>query len=265
MGINNSGLTIRSGNKNADSGKLDTQALLPTKISKQIANASPGDTITASILSSTTNIIVDKELIENAKKTPASPFSLSGNIPASTLNPVVKTTKKQKTEKQKIIEKLYFKPDVLNLPSNTYTNNKFKNSSLKGIASQRPEIIALTDFKPIFENQKILKYNNLGYFFDYKFQLLKLREKTIENIKKIFSTNLTVKTEYDKITKNFQDFIKIEEEKLKLIESFVKIFQSVDKAFQIREIDNSFFKTNNLLTIEEFFVQKMNYSKTSYN
>lgn len=265
MAINNSGISIRSGKKIADSGNLHTQAILPAEVTSQIAGAKPGDILTATVLGTASKIIVDKELVQNAKKTPTSPYSLSGNIPASTLNPSVKTVKKQKTEKQKLIENLYFKPDVLNLPPNTSTNNRFKNSSLKGIASQRPEIISLTDFKPIFENQKILKYNDLGYFFDYKFQLLKLREKTIENIKKTFSINPLVKTEYERINKNFQNFIKTEEEKLKLVESFVKIFQSVDKAFQIREIDKTFFETNGMLDIETFFIRKMNYNKISYN
>jgi hypothetical protein len=269
MGINNSGITIRSGTKNADAGNLNTQAILPSKANLQLANAKPGNIIPMSVLDTTIKVVANREFIENAKKTPPSPYSLSNNIPASTLNPAVKplaqAIEKTNREKRRILENLYFRPDVLSLPSNTYTNNRFKNSSLKGIASQRPEIIVLTDFKPIFENQKILKYNNLGYFFDYKFQLLKLREKTIENIKKIFTTNPVIKAEYDRITKNFQDFVKTEEEKLKLIESFVKIFQSIDKAFQIREIDNSFFTTNNLLTIEEFFIRKMNYSKASYN
>lgn len=265
MGINNSGIPIRSGKENANLGNLSTQAILPTEINFQLTTAVPGSLVQATVLDAATNIVVDKQFVENAKKAPMSNFSLSGNTPATTLNPNVKTAKNQKTEKQKLFEKLYFKPDVLSLPTNTYTNNRFKSTSLKGFASQRPEIISLSDFKSIFENQKVLKYNNLGYFFDYKFQLLKLREKTIENLKKLLSTNEVTKIDYGKITKDFSDFIKVQEEKLKLIESFITIFQSFDKAFQIREIDESFFKLNNLLTVEEFFIQKMNYSKISYN
>lgn len=265
MGINNSGLPIRSGKENANVGNLNTQAILPKEINSQIATTNPGVSLQATVLNSVTNIVVDKQFVENAKKAPISNFSLSGNTPATTLNPSVKTIKKQKPEKQKLFEKLYFKPDVLSLPTNTYTNNRFKSTNLKGFASQRPEIISLSDFKSIFENQKILKYNNLGYFFDYKFQLVKLREKTIENLKNLLSTNEITRNEYNRLTKDFSDFIKKQEEKLKLIESFITIFRSFDKAFQIREIDESFFKLNNLLTIEEFFIQKMNYSKISYN
>jgi hypothetical protein len=228
MGINNSGLPIRSGKENANVGNLNTQAILPKEINSQIATTNPGVSLQATVLNSVTNIVVDKQFVENAKKAPISNFSLSGNTPATTLNPNVKTIKKQKPEKQKLFEKLYFKPDVLSLPTNTYTNNRFKSTNLKGFASQRPEIISLSDFKSIFENQKILKYNNLGYFFDYKFQLIKLREKTIENLKKLLSTNEITKNEYNRLTKDFSDFIKKQEEKLKLIESFITIFRSFD-------------------------------------
>lgn len=265
MGINNSGIPIRSGKENANVGNLNTQAILPTELNSQVASSNPSTILSATILNSTGNIILDKQFIENAKKTPAGNFSLSGNTLATTLNPNIKTAHKPKTEKQKLFEKLYFKPDVLSLPVNAYANEQFKSVNLKGFASQRPEIISLSDFKSIFENQKILKYNNLGYFFDYRFQLLKLREKTIENLKQLLSSNENTKAEYSRISKEFSDFIKVQEEELKLTESFITIFQSFDKAFQIREIDESFFKINNLLSIEEFFIQKMNYSKNSYN
>lgn len=266
MGISNNGIGIRSGTKNISNGNLATQAVIPPNIKTLIQTASPGSVLSAGVAGTVGSIIIDKELVDAAKKKPESIYSIPGNGLATTINPSIRpVSNPAKKGKERILEELYFKPDSLLLPQNTFANQEFDTSAIKGFATQRPEIISLMDFKSIFQDQENLKFNNLGFFFDYKFQLIELRKQTIKNLESLFESKPTIKTEYSRVKVTYNTFINEEERKLKLIETLLTIFESIDKAFQPKEINKEYYKVNGLLNLEEFFTRKMNYRLESFN
>lgn len=264
MGISNNGIGIRSGTKNVSNGNLSTQAVLPSNIKTIGEIVEPNRTVPAGGVI-TPNVVISPEKVSAARSTPSNPFSLSGNSTATTIAPTVKVSNVAKSRKEKIIQELSFKPDSLEISSNNILNDSFDIATIKGFSTQRPEIISLLDFKSIFQNQENLKFNDLGYFFDYKFQLIKLREQTNKNIQNLLENKPTIKSEYLRIKNEYNLFIAEEERKLKLIETLLNIFESIDKAFQPKELNKEYFKVNGLLPLDEFFIRKMNYKQESFN
>jgi hypothetical protein len=155
--------------------------------------------------------------------------------------------------------------DTLQLSNNTINAIGFSTSSLNGFSSQRPEILALIDYETMFENQSELRFNDTGYFIDYKYQSTQLRKDTVLSLYVSLSRNQTTEASINQFNNKFTSFIAAEDSKLRLFQSVINIFDLFDKAFQIREINDDYFSINRLLNIKQFFTRKMGYSETSYN
>jgi hypothetical protein len=179
-------------------------------------------------------------------------------VPVITKDPTVKDI-------EKINTRIYNRVDTLQLSNTVINATGFSTASLNGISSQRPEIIALTDYEPMFENQSQLRFNDTGYFIDYKYQLNQLRKDTVQALFVSLSRNAATQPTLNQINSNFQDFVVRENTKLQFFQSIISIFDLFDKAFQPREINEEYFTTRKLLNIKDFFIRKMGYSETSYN
>ena len=160
---------------------------------------------------------------------------------------------------------IYDRVDTLQLSNNTINGTGFSTSSLNGFSSQRPEIIALIDYEPVFTNQSELRFNDTGYFIDYKYQTNQLRKETVQKLYTSLSANQTTSATLNEINVGFNRFVTAENSKLNIFQSVISIFDLFDKAFQVREIHEEFFRINNLQNIKDFFVKKMGFSETSYN
>jgi hypothetical protein len=155
--------------------------------------------------------------------------------------------------------------DTLQLSNNTINATGFGTSSLNGFSSQRPEIIALTDYEPIFNPSEELTFTNSGYFVDYKYQTNQLRKNTVQSLVLSLSRNPTTRNNLNTLTTNLNSFISREETKLDLFKSAINVFDLFDKAFQVRELDDGYFRINNILNTKDFFIRKMGFNETSYN
>ncbi len=160
---------------------------------------------------------------------------------------------------------IYDRVDTLQLPNNTINGTGFSTSSLNGFSSQRPEIISLVDYEPIFLNQSELRFNDTGYFIDYKYQINQLRKDTAQKLFLSLSANQTTRETFGQVNNTYSNFVRTESAKLNIFDSVISVFDLFDKAFQVREIPEAFFRVNNLQNIKDFFVRKMGFSETSYN
>ena len=67
--------------------------------------------------------------------------------------------------------------DVLNVAEYKIDNDNFQLIDSSGISAFRPEIIALTDFKPVYEKDNAI--NIIGEYIDFQYQVLNLRRDTL--------------------------------------------------------------------------------------
>jgi hypothetical protein len=167
----------------------------------------------------------------------------------------------------------------------TDKKNIFKNyikqqnsfEELTGVSSERPEIIMLTDFVPLFVNKQNVNnlsqnsyknsyFTNEGQFVDAKFNMEQLTALEIDERLKFLSarTNKTLSSTYSKFVlekKDFQNKISDLKTLLGNISQLIKTFNSTKQLFDLRNFNYNISYDDNMSILNQLTIE--NYYKNS--
>lgn len=154
-------------------------------------------------------------------------------------------------------------PDILNTSTTIIRNAQFTTDSLGGISKTRPEILAIIDFNKIYNERDGL--NNTGKLLIINYQMRALRKEALSKVENELRTNPESASLYENIKLENTGII---EKTRGLIQFYKNNFPYLDvirAALDIKKIPRENYNLNVYLPLEDFFTQKMTYSRASYN
>lgn len=154
-------------------------------------------------------------------------------------------------------------PDILNTATTTIQNSQFSTDSLGGISKTRPEILALIDFVKVYNARG--SFNSAGKLLSINYQMRVLRKEALRKIESQLAANTDSAPLYQQIKATN---LKAAETTSNLIQFYKNNFSYLNiikDALDIKKIPRENYNLNVYLPLEDFFTQKMTYSRESYN
>jgi len=174
--------------------------------------------------------------------------------------------------------KEHYPKDYLSVKEKIIKNRNFVENSNRSICVDRPEIISILNYEPIFVGDpKQRQFSSLGRLVEIQHQGAYLRRDLLQEvlldmsiisklstkqkkIKTIESANIfeTLKQKSGKYAQDVQQTISLLgriTDKIDLIESF----------FDLKRIPSDVFETNQFLSLKEYFIERMGFREEQFN
>lgn len=155
--------------------------------------------------------------------------------------------------------------DVQNISETSLVNGLFEGIEKNGISAFRPEVVAVTNFKPIYNGDPKLGFlTPVGQLLDLQTQLLQVREATfIELLQSIESWN---KTQFDTSMANATSVLQTEFQTvartIEYYKRFITATQDSKAKFDLSNIPTSAYDSKNFMSLEDFAETTMQFDKT---
>lgn len=174
------------------------------------------------------------------------------------------------------IDRDRFRGDRLNITQTRIENNEFVNVVQNGISNVRPEIIASTNFSPIWKPTQ-LNVNNvllrdttdIGDYISFQYQTKLLRQETLQaliaNISNVLPTN-----PFKSIKTDFDNEIRSVGSDLVFLNSVLSNINTINNSIDIKNIPDSEFRIKEngedvvIPTLEKIYTNRMQYSTWQY-
>lgn len=229
------------------SNVIQTNNLSPaTSIQQQVAQNNPLNTdlinrVQSSVASARSTIIQDfaarTVLMQNPSLRPGAANSLYLNQPVSSVP-----------------------QDFLQVSTNQISNSNFTTEGLFGISSQRPQLISLVDFFPVYDNNS--KITPVGNFLDIQFQARQLRSNYLADISKKLSDKPELQSSLNSIQTIFNDnFSKVSLEIAKKINFFALLQQTKD-SLNLKTYTSD--PTNDFMSLQKFYSNVLSWSPEQF-
>lgn len=166
-----------------------------------------------------------------------------------------------------ILQRQTFPVDTLNVSETRILNGQFLPAMDNGIVPFRPEIIGIFDFAPIYKTGSRVRNSDVGDFIDIQYQASHLREETLlKLVDKIQrrSTRTTSDDSFNAIRNRYNSEIKEVEDSLSYFQDILANVELIKNSLQVKQIPKTFYNAS-FLPMEEYFAQKMQYTKNQYN
>lgn len=157
--------------------------------------------------------------------------------------------------------------DSLNVSQTRLLNGQFAPIMDGGITPFRPEILGIIDFSPIFWAGSRTKNNNVGDFIDIQYQASHLREETllklVENIQRRSTTTLSDDA-FAAVKRRYTNEVARVEGRITQLQDLLTNVDNVKASLEIKKIPTTFFNNAVFLSMENFFIRRMQYTKNQY-
>lgn len=156
--------------------------------------------------------------------------------------------------------------DWINISNNKTSGNTFKPVLDGGVGTSpfRPEVIALSDFVPLYERGDILKFTDSGLFVDVLYQSQRLRQQTLAKIvANIQQSNsqTTADEQFQVIVQDFNNTIKALEKDLSVAADVQSKIANIRNVLDVKNIPDSAYASKLFVGLKAFATQKMQYSE----
>lgn len=155
--------------------------------------------------------------------------------------------------------------DTQSISEASLVNGLFEGIERNGISSYRPEIVAVSNFKPIYHGDpKLGIFTPTGQLLELQTQLLHVREATfVELLASMESWN---KSQYDIMMSSSNELFQKELERtsrtIEFYKRFISTTEEVKSKFDLINIPKTSYNTDKNLSLEEFFESAMQFDKS---
>lgn len=155
--------------------------------------------------------------------------------------------------------------DSLDLSNFKIQNNQFNTTQKRGISIFRPEIISLIDYESVFQPGG-REFSNTGKLLDVVGRTENLKKQQMISIFNHINESESSETKQvltDMRSKSFRTILQTQE----AIDSFIDIISRVEEmrnVFDIKNIPNSSYNTNEFFTLKQFFERYMQFSPRQF-
>lgn len=154
-------------------------------------------------------------------------------------------------------------PDILNTSTTSIQNSQFSTDSLGGISKTRPEILALIDFVNVYNARG--SFNSAGKLLSINYQMRALRKEALQRIESQLISNIDSAPLYQQIKAVNLKAVENTNNLIQFYKSNFSYLNIIKTALDIKKIPRENYNLNLYLPLEDFFTQKMTYSRESYN
>jgi len=162
--------------------------------------------------------------------------------------------------------------DVLDVSEKKYNNGQFIPVEKNGISTQRPEVISVIDFQPVWKGMVRNGMENdidglspVGKLVDMQFNAQWLRFDTLKNIITEISRNDTadIKRIFTNLRQKYQTEINSAKQTLQQYADFYNAAEQAKRSLDIRDINRSSF-TQGSLPLSDFFENRMQFDANEF-
>lgn len=157
-----------------------------------------------------------------------------------------------------------YSKDSLNLAETQVNNNQFEPVERNGISVFRPEILTITDFKPVFQGDMRERiFTPVGNLIDLQDQSTYLRRDTlVENMTSLDEwQNEEAQDAFADIQASFKQELDRTRRTLEHFSRYADVIESSKDRVDLRQIPQNAFDSPNFLSLRDFMEAKMQFSK----
>jgi len=142
------------------------------------------------------------------------------------------------------------------------TNNNYKPVQLAGISNQRPELIFMVDYKPIYEKNST-ELTSEGKFLDVLMSARDLRNEELVNLIKQLSESESTIGIVEKIRKNWNKQMDLAIEEVEFLRSVVSVIKSSKDSLDIRKFFGSDV-ARGIRTYKSYFTNELQFTENGF-